>query len=152
MTFHEEEERQVIKKAELSITPMIDVVFLLLIFFMVGMKFKELDRKLETDLPQMGEEQTEQKLIDELWVFVKKGGTEKDPRPVIQIDRRVMPGRTEERVWDETRLMLERLARVAGVKKYAVLLVPDPDAPHGYVMKALDILKDLGYENINFKQ
>ena len=54
MAFGSDRDRQVVKKAELSLTPMIDVVFLLLIFFMVGMKFKEVDRKLETDLPSVG--------------------------------------------------------------------------------------------------
>ena len=51
MAFGSDRDRQVVKKAELSLTPMIDVVFLLLIFFMVGMKFRQRDRKLETELP-----------------------------------------------------------------------------------------------------
>jgi len=45
------------KKAEIEevaveLTPMIDVVFLLLIFFIVTMKFKVLEGKLETELPK----------------------------------------------------------------------------------------------------
>lgn len=40
------------EKAELKMTPMIDVVFLLLIFFMCATKFKSLEGKLETFLPQ----------------------------------------------------------------------------------------------------
>ena len=41
-----------IEEVEIELTPMIDVVFLLLIFFIVTMKFKVLEGKLETELPK----------------------------------------------------------------------------------------------------
>ena len=37
----------------LNLTPMIDVVFLLIIFFMVGTKFTELERKIALQVPQV---------------------------------------------------------------------------------------------------
>ena len=37
---------------EINLTPMIDVVFQLIIFFMCAMKFKTLAMKLEMDLPK----------------------------------------------------------------------------------------------------
>ncbi len=37
----------------LNLTPMIDVVFLLIIFFMVATKFTELERNIELELPQV---------------------------------------------------------------------------------------------------
>ncbi len=39
----------------LNLTPMIDVVFLLIIFFMVGTKFTDDERKIELDLPAVGQ-------------------------------------------------------------------------------------------------
>jgi len=39
----------------LNLTPMIDVVFLLIIFFMVGTKFAEEERNLELKLPAVGQ-------------------------------------------------------------------------------------------------
>jgi biopolymer transport protein ExbD len=39
-------------EVKLELTPMIDVTFLLLIFFMVSMKFKVLEGKLQTELPK----------------------------------------------------------------------------------------------------
>jgi biopolymer transport protein ExbD len=36
-----------------NLTPMIDIVFLLIIFFMVGTKFTELERHMGVDLPQV---------------------------------------------------------------------------------------------------
>jgi len=41
-----------IEEVEMELTPMIDVVFLLLIFFIVTMKFKVLEGKLATELPK----------------------------------------------------------------------------------------------------
>ncbi len=37
----------------LNLTPMIDVVFLLIIFFMLGTKFTEIERKLELKIPEV---------------------------------------------------------------------------------------------------
>jgi biopolymer transport protein ExbD len=37
----------------LNLTPMIDIVFLLIIFFMVGTKFVEMERKIEVQVPQV---------------------------------------------------------------------------------------------------
>lgn len=37
----------------LNLTPMIDIVFLLIIFFMVGTKFTEMERQIELQLPSV---------------------------------------------------------------------------------------------------
>ncbi len=42
----------------LSITPLIDVVFLLLIFFLITTRFEEKDSKLDLDLPSASEAQS----------------------------------------------------------------------------------------------
>ncbi len=39
----------------LNLTPMIDIVFLLIIFFMVGTKFTEIERRLTLEVPQVQE-------------------------------------------------------------------------------------------------
>ena len=39
----------------LNLTPMIDIVFLLIIFFMVGTKFSELERKIGLEPPKVTE-------------------------------------------------------------------------------------------------
>jgi biopolymer transport protein ExbD len=38
----------------LNLTPMIDIVFLLIIFFMVGTKFTELEKKIQLEVPRVG--------------------------------------------------------------------------------------------------
>ena len=42
----------------INLTPMIDVVFLLIIFFMVGTKFTELERELGLEVPEVSELKT----------------------------------------------------------------------------------------------
>ncbi|MEE8452423.1 MAG: biopolymer transporter ExbD [Thermoguttaceae bacterium] len=39
----------------LNLTPMIDIVFLLIIFFMVGTKFTELERKISLKVPEVAD-------------------------------------------------------------------------------------------------
>lgn len=39
----------------LNLTPMIDIVFLLIIFFMVGTKFSELERKIGLQIPEVSD-------------------------------------------------------------------------------------------------
>ena len=41
------------EQPELNLTPMIDIVFLLIIFFMVGTKVSELERKIALDVPRV---------------------------------------------------------------------------------------------------
>ncbi len=41
------------EQPELNLTPMIDIVFLLIIFFMVSTKASELERKIALDVPQI---------------------------------------------------------------------------------------------------
>jgi len=41
------------EQPSLNLTPMIDVVFLLIIFFMVGTKFSELERKIGLRVPEV---------------------------------------------------------------------------------------------------
>ena len=43
------------EQPSLNLTPMIDIVFLLIIFFMVGTKFTELERKIGLQVPEVTE-------------------------------------------------------------------------------------------------
>jgi len=147
MKFQSKEGRQIVKRAEISLTPMIDVVFLLLIFFMVGMKFKEFDQKLEADLPKAGEP-TEQELQTEIWIriTVKKGSSPTKPEVQYYVDQ--MPMRNEGQLY----ATLKQIARMPGSRNDPVIIAPTDDAQHGWVMKALDFLNLLRFKSINFRQ
>ena len=116
---HEQED-----EVKLSITPMIDVTFLLLIFFMCAMKFKTLERKVAAFLPKdrglaktkikleekpkitvelkrkRGEEHTRVKLLDSEIGMDEKGFQELDRRvKAIKSTNDELPG--EINAWAE---------------------------------------------------
>ena len=49
---------QLDEQPSLNMTPMIDIVFLLIIFFMVGTKFVEIERQLEVQVPAVEDAHT----------------------------------------------------------------------------------------------
>jgi biopolymer transport protein ExbD len=56
------------------------------------------------------------------------------------------------RNWDHVYSTLERLARAPQAREDPVILAPTDAAYHGWVMKVMDYLRLLGYQNVNFKQ
>jgi len=71
------------EQPSLNLTPMIDIVFLLIIFFMVGTKFSELERKIGLQVPAVAEHGAlsaapEKKIVN---VF-RDGNIELDDQPV----------------------------------------------------------------------
>lgn len=147
MNLFGEKEREIVKKAEISLTPMIDVVFLLLIFFMVGMKFKEFDRKLEADLPKESQTEPDNPLERETWItIVNKSSNPLKPKCQYYVDQQPMADA------QHLKTTLARLAKVPHALKDTIIIAPSDDALHGWVMVALDFLNQLGFESINFKQ
>ena len=135
---------------ELNMTPMIDCVFLLLLFFMVSMKFKELDRKLDTDMPKTGKPNPNDPntLVTELWIriAVKRGTEGPNAQPQYYLDQKPMGSK------EELRAALARHAAIPGVRKDPVILAPTEEAHHGWVLTAMDYLHEFKYKSINFKQ
>ncbi len=63
-----------IEEPELNLTPMIDIVFLLIIFFMVGTQFTEPEEQFQIELPSSGAVQPLTKGPDALVVAVARDG------------------------------------------------------------------------------
>lgn len=61
-------------EADLNLTPMIDIVMLLIIFFMVGTKFSEAERQFDIKLPTVSEAQPLTSRPDEVVINVDKEG------------------------------------------------------------------------------
>lgn len=71
------------ERPTLNLTPMIDIVFLLIIFFMVGTKFTELERKIGLRVPEVAETGAltaapERKVVN----VYRDGGITLDRKPV----------------------------------------------------------------------
>jgi biopolymer transport protein ExbD len=61
--------------ATINLTPMIDVVFLLVIFFMVGSKFSEAESRIKVNVPTVGQMRSITRAPDERVVAVGVDGT-----------------------------------------------------------------------------
>ena len=139
-----------IKLSEMSMTPLIDCVFLLVLFFMVGMQFKKEDRQLEARLgavalPTMRE--VPPPPVIELHVEILRGGAAAAPAPRIRVDGIAMKD------WAAAEDYLRRYAQFPGVtSSVQVIVAPADNAVHAWVMKALDLLKQHGYEKVSFKR
>lgn len=138
-----------VKLSEMNLTPLIDCVFLLVLFFMVGMQFKQDDRHLEARLRAVGPPPPKDKVVEpdtELHLEIQRGGTPAAPAP------RILIARTPMRDWAATEDYLWRYAQLPTGNSAHVIVAPADDAIHAWVMKALDLLKQHGYEKVSFKR
>ncbi len=67
--------RQRSDDATINLTPMIDVVFLLVIFFMVGSKFSEAESRIKVNVPTIGEMRSITRVPDERIVAIAMDGS-----------------------------------------------------------------------------
>jgi biopolymer transport protein ExbD len=77
-----------------SMTPMIDVVFLLLIFFLVATRFEQEERDMDVDLPQASEAQPTINESQEIFVTVTPTGE-------FYVDGQQLDARTLEAVLED---------------------------------------------------
>ena len=63
------------EKPAINLTPMIDIVFLLVIFFMVGTEFSEVEQQQELTVPEVSSEASASPFIHRHVVAVFKDGT-----------------------------------------------------------------------------
>ncbi len=59
-------------ETEMNMTPMIDIVFQLIIFFLLSLKFKAVDRRIDSALPKDRGIQATQQFVDELPMITVK--------------------------------------------------------------------------------
>ncbi len=115
---------------ELSLAPLIDVVFLLLIFFMVSTTFEK-ESRLKLELPEAVTQ-----------------NQEADPKQVIDI--RIAPNgayRIGDRMLakgDLEGLMQELEKAAGGDKEKRIAIRADAQTPHRYVVRAMDAASQLG--------
>jgi len=82
----------------LNLTPMIDIVFLLIIFFMVGTKFTELERKIGLQVPQVTDHGTLTAAPEKRVVNVYRDGTitlDREPVTLDELTARLATARSQ---------------------------------------------------------
>lgn len=135
---------------ELNMTPMIDIIFQLMIFFMCSIHFKSLEGKLYSYLPKsVGPEPTQVFIppVDE--VRVKLAYIESSPMMA-----RVKVGEIDFKDWDSLENHLKdlapRLVMPDGLDVIPVKIDADGNVPAQAVVSVLNICKKAGVQKTEF--
>ncbi len=123
------------EEPELNLTPLIDVVFLLLIFFMVSTTFEK-ESEITIELPEATGEASNE-MIQAIDIAIDAQG-----RFFIN-EKEVVSSRIE---------ILRNTIKsvVKDQKDPQIIISADRMAPHHAVIKAMDALRQLGYVNMTF--
>lgn len=116
----------------LSVTPLIDVVFLLLIFFLVASRFAEEERELDLNLPSVSEALPASIQPEELVVNIDKEGRffiDGGFRQLEQVEQ------------------ILRRAQVNNPHTQSVVIRADKEANWDHVATAMNLCKKVGIED-----
>ncbi len=120
---------------DVNITPLIDVVFLLLIFFMVSTTF-ERESEIEIMLPQAS---TDKKVTDD---FVMQVTVDVEGTYYVN-NKRVINTKLD--------TLMKAMQEVAGDRKDPpIILSADAKTPHQSVITVMDAAARLGFIHLNF--
>ncbi|MAI41776.1 MAG: ExbD/TolR family protein [Candidatus Azotimanducaceae bacterium] len=125
--------RQKRDTSEINLTPLIDVVFLLLIFFMVSTTFSK-EARIVIDLPESGTDQS-QRAEEEIEISITKKGS-------MAVNQKIV-----------LNLKLETL--VVAINKVSdedntlpLIITADAETPHQFVVMAMDAAAQLGFARL----
>ncbi len=113
---------------------MVDVVFLLLIFFIATMQYTQSERELNVSVPVAEEGADARQTVGEIIVNVRESGE-------VVVDKSVM---------DKTQLF-EKLKRIAAVhKNQAIRIRGDGKVEYQKIVEVIDVCQKAGIPNISF--
>ncbi|MCP3668050.1 MAG: biopolymer transporter ExbD [Gammaproteobacteria bacterium] len=121
---------------ELNLTPLIDVVFLLLIFFMVSTTFDK-DSRIRVELPEASTQ--DEKIEDEKTVDI-----------TVDINGRFYVNQREVINTEIKTLMQAIIKDVGDQRDLPVIITADANAPFQAVMRVMDAAGQLGLVNMTF--
>ena len=122
------------ERVDVNLTPLIDVVFLLLIFFMVSTTFDR-HAKLKVELPEASAKKTQQQQQSIVLSIDAKGN-------YFINDRQVVNTRLE-----TLKIALQKT--VADQKDVSLVLRADAKTPHQSVVRAMDAASQLGLTRLS---
>ena len=129
------------EELQINLTPLIDVVFLLLIFFMVSTTFSK-ESQFHIKLPEATNEPTEpqNKLLE---IEINSDGDFAVKGPRESAAKRLVNRSTET-------LTKALKTAAAGDRDLVIVIRADRRTPHEAVVNAMDMSRRLGYLNITF--
>ncbi len=130
MKFHNEP----LDRTEMQFAPMIDIVFLLLIFFIVTWSYARFETEIDISVPAAAEGKTPKRSVGEIIVNVKKDGA-------IFVEGK--PNSDDE--------LLATLTQVARqYKDQAVILRGDKETAFDHIVAVLNVCQKAGIWNVAF--
>lgn len=126
--------RQAGEEVSVDLTPLIDVVFLLLIFFMVSTTFTK-ESHLEIDLPQSSSEPAKS-AAKEIEVIISAKGE-------FSINERALVNNQEETL----KKAVQKLS--GGDTKVPFIITADAKTSHEYVVRVMDVAGQLGFVQLS---
>lgn len=122
------------ESADFPLAPMIDVVFLLLIFFIATMQYAQKERELNVSVPVAQEGADARQTVGEIIVNVRDDGT-------VVVDSSDM---TQDQLYD-------KLTRIAAVhKNQAIRIRGDGKVEYQKIVEVIDVCQKAGIPNISF--
>ncbi|MBT3147380.1 biopolymer transporter ExbD [Neptunomonas phycophila] len=132
-------QRQRREEVNVNLTPLIDVVFLLLIFFMVSTTFTK-ETHLEVDLPEAAEATQLEEQPQTVDIIISAEGTfSVNGQPLINTQAETL------RI-----AILKVLGDQASLEQKPPLIVTaDAKTPHQFVVTAMDVAGQLGFDKLS---
>ncbi|WP_166255327.1 ExbD/TolR family protein [Marinobacter salicampi] len=126
--------RQRSQEVGVDLTPLIDVVFLLLIFFMVSTTFTR-ESHLKVDLPEASGNPAESEVRQVDVVVNAEGQYYVNDKALINNQRETLQRAVSELTGDDTSLPF--------------IITADASTPHQYVVRAMDVAGRLGFSKLS---
>lgn len=127
--------RQPKREIALDLTPLIDVVFLLLIFFMVTTSFTD-KTQLTIDLPEAVQGEIQMQQPESIEVLINQQGEyHVNGQRLINDDFSTLKNAISQ--------------QLSSVEKAVYIITADANAPHGAVVVAMDVAGQLGISNLS---
>ena len=121
---------------DLNLTPLIDVVFLLLIFFMVSTTFDK-ESRIKIELPQAATQDERDKQVTDLDITIDASGR-------FYVNQ-------NEVINTELGTLMRAIGKaVKEQRDLPVIISADANTPHHAVIKAMDAASQLGFVNMTF--
>ena len=123
-----------VKRAEMQLAPMIDVVFILLIFFIVTWNFARFEADVDIEVPNAETAEDSPPTPGEIVVNVNRDGEVKVNQAVLEKEQ-----------------LLEKLTRVAeDFPNQPIILRGDKDTKFTHLMTVLETCQEAGIWNVAF--
>ena len=126
--------RQRSHEVGVDLTPLIDVVFLLLIFFMVSTTFTR-ESHLKVDLPEASGQPAQSEVSQVDVVISAEGQYYVNDRPLVNNQRETLERAVRELAESNTDLPF--------------IITADASTPHQYVVRAMDVAGRLGFSRLS---